>query len=326
MVHATEHPTDLTLILSIDRELSERGRIALARHLTVCGPCRSRLAAFEDALDDASHVCRDEIRRDTVAQDALRARLQSRMTELSARWDRSPWFRVRKALASVPLAARVGISAGLLALAVNVVRSAPEVAPPTAAPLTEALPYRLLTPGAVSSVGAANLCAGSLPARAPIPNGVRQTVLHQYRMEDVPATQYELDYLITPELGGIGDARNLWPQRYDAGAWNARVKDDLEQLLPRLVCDGTVDLATAQNDIAANWIDAYKKYFNTDRPIARQGGIVDDDDEIRFESGEGAVPKATASRVVVSARISLSVGLNADTEYDAPRARRVAWP
>jgi hypothetical protein len=28
-------------------------------------------------------------------------------------------------------------------------------------------------------------------------------------------------------------------------------------------------LATAQHEIATNWIEAYKKYFHTDRPLAR---------------------------------------------------------
>ena len=50
--------------------------------------------------------------------------------------------------------------------------------------------------------------------------------------------------------------------------WNARVKDELEELLPVLVCRGQVDLATAQRDIAVNWIAAYKRYFHTDRPVS----------------------------------------------------------
>jgi hypothetical protein len=41
-------------------------------------------------------------------------------------------------------------------------------------------------------------------------------------------------------------------------------------LLPQLVCDGQLDLATAQADIAADWIAAYKKYFKTDIPLATQ--------------------------------------------------------
>ena len=80
-------------------------------------------------------------------------------------------------------------------------------------------------------------------------------------MESVPADQYELDYLITPQLGGAPDARNLWPQRYQARVWNAGVKDQLEDLLPRLVCEGRLDLRTAQRDIAADWVSAYRKYF-----------------------------------------------------------------
>ena len=49
--------------------------------------------------------------------------------------------------------------------------------------------------------------------------------------------------------------------------WNARVKDQLEDLLPNLVCQGEIDLATAQHDIATDWIAAYKKYFRTSHPI-----------------------------------------------------------
>jgi hypothetical protein len=29
-----------------------------------------------------------------------------------------------------------------------------------------------------------------------------------------------------------------------------------------------LDLATAQRELAENWIEAYKKYFHTDRPLA----------------------------------------------------------
>jgi hypothetical protein len=43
----------------------------------------------------------------------------------------------------------------------------------------------------------------------------------------------------------------------------------LEDHLRNLVCDGQLDLATAQREIATNWIEAYKKYFHTDRPLTR---------------------------------------------------------
>ena len=66
-----------------------------------------------------------------------------------------------------------------------------------------------------------------------------------------------MDYLITPELGGATTIRNLWPDHI-ISVWNAHVKDDLENRLHRMVCSGELDLATAQRDIAANWIAAYK--------------------------------------------------------------------
>jgi hypothetical protein len=91
-------------------------------------------------------------------------------------------------------------------------------------------------------------------------------VFDEYGIRASP-TAYEVDYLITPALGGADDIRNLWPQSYTATVWNAQVKDALEDHLRDLVCDGQLDLATAQHEIAMNWIDAYKKYFHTDRPL-----------------------------------------------------------
>ena len=58
--------------------------------------------------------------------------------------------------------------------------------------------------------------------------------------------------------------------------WNARVKDELERLLPNLVCAGTLPLATAQRDMATDWIAAYKKYFHTDRPVIAEARAVRD--------------------------------------------------
>jgi len=71
-------------------------------------------------------------------------------------------------------------------------------------------------------------------------------------------------------LGGADDIRNLWPQSYSATAWNAQVKDALEDRLREMVCDGSLDLTQAQQEIAGNWIAAYKKYFHTDKPLAKR--------------------------------------------------------
>jgi hypothetical protein len=74
-------------------------------------------------------------------------------------------------------------------------------------------------------------------------------------------------------LGGADDIRNLWPEPYRSTAWNARVKDTLEERLHEMVCAGQLDLPTAQRDIATDWIAAYKKYFHTDRPLEDRSDV-----------------------------------------------------
>jgi len=54
-------------------------------------------------------------------------------------------------------------------------------------------------------------------------------------MPDADPKAYEVDYLITPALGGADDIGNLWPQSYSATIWNARVKDALEDRLQELI-------------------------------------------------------------------------------------------
>ena len=75
-----------------------------------------------------------------------------------------------------------------------------------------------------------------------------------------------MDYLITPELGGADNIQNLWPEPYSSNGWDAHVKDALEDRLHRMVCEGKIDLVTAQREMAGDWISAYKKYFHTDKP------------------------------------------------------------
>ena len=41
-----------------------------------------------------------------------------------------------------------------------------------------------------------------------------------------------------------------------------------------MVCAGKVDLSTAQNDIATDWIAAYKKYFRTDAPLTERSSLI----------------------------------------------------
>jgi len=319
-----QHPSDDTLLLAIDHELPVERRTTVDQHLDHCERCRQRLAAIESTADQASRLYRHDITARRVNPAALRQRIQVEMADLGAALDRSWWFRVRRRVSTLPLGMRVGASLALVILAMQWLRPAPQFGSAgsvdavdsddsmtrSARSADEGLPIHALTPGAAENVSLDAMCAGQPAARPPIPVSIRQAVLRQYRMEHVAEHEYELDYLITPELGGVADQRNLWPERYGSGVWNARVKDDLEELLPRLVCEGTLALATAQRDIASDWIAAYKKYFRTDRPLATDARAFDDDDPVggRPTPSIAAVHLAGARRSrFVPIRVSLVV-------------------
>lgn len=130
-----------------------------------------------------------------------------------------------------------------------------------------ALPRPDLTPGAVRQVSVEEICeVEEQTSRPRVDIMTAQQVFEHYGADFRRAAEYELDFLITPELGGTADIRNLWPQPYASTTWNAHVKDELEQLFRQRVCEGTMDIRTAQREIADDWISAYRRYFATERP------------------------------------------------------------
>jgi hypothetical protein len=144
------------------------------------------------------------------------------------------------------------------------------------------LPVAALTPGAVSTLTAEELCAGARASRT-VSDDVRRRVLVGYGMEKAPADGYELDALITPELGGTAAPENLWPQPYRSPVWNAHVKDALEQFLADEVCGGRMSLAQAQREIATNWVAAYQRHFRTGTPKPAHARSTTGDDDLASE-------------------------------------------
>ena len=60
--------------------------------------------------------------------------------------------------------------------------------------------------------------------------------------------------------------QNLWPQPL-GGEWAYHMKNRLERRVGKLVCSGALDLKVAQQEIAADWTGAYKKYFSAPRQV-----------------------------------------------------------
>jgi hypothetical protein len=71
----------------------------------------------------------------------------------------------------------------------------------------------------------------------------------------------EIDHLISRELGGTDDVKNLWPQSYGSQPWNAVKKDKLETRLHKEVCAGHISLKEARDMIKNDWRNAYRKYY-----------------------------------------------------------------
>jgi hypothetical protein len=89
---------------------------------------------------------------------------------------------------------------------------------------------------------------------------VKAAVYREYRIVHHASGEYEVDHLISLELGGSNDIRNLWPESYRTEPWNAHVKDKLEDRLHALVCAGKMSLPDAQKAIAGDWKSAYRRW------------------------------------------------------------------
>jgi hypothetical protein len=273
------HLTDPELLLAVDHELSPRRQAAADAHLAWCRVCQARRTQIDRAVGCFVESYRSAGSSESGPVLYRRERLQAALAESGAGASRRGWVTARAAL--LPRALAVGIAVAAAVVLVIRLVSLP-LAVDRGAGLTaverDALPVPGLTPGATWNLSLAELCSGGRREERQITAAVRQRVLHDYGMESVPADEYELDYLITPELGGAPDARNLWPQRYTSRVWNAHVKDQLERLLPPLVCDQAVALEAAQHDIARDWIAAYKKYFHTTVPLREHADSFSDVD------------------------------------------------
>ena|SRR5258708_4555937 len=81
-------------------------------------------------------------------------------------------------------------------------------------------------------------------------NNLKVQQIAAYGYADTTLHDYEEDHLISLELGGApADPKNLWPE---PGA-SPNPKDKIENECHKKVCDGTITLATAQQEIASNW-------------------------------------------------------------------------
>ena len=129
------------------------------------------------------------------------------------------------------------------------------------------LPDPACTPGAIDprvsiATTAGTICTSGYTATVRPPVSVTDRIKREqmaaYGLQGQRLADYELDHLVSLELGGaLADVANLWPEPWTGDA-NAHQKDAVETHLKREVCSGAVSLADAQRMIATDWLAVYK--------------------------------------------------------------------
>ena len=248
-----------SLLLDAEGELPASAAKQVHAHLDSCWRCRSRRQGLENAVVDFIQMHDRAGEAGLPSADLPRASLTARLSELS----HTPIGRTETGLAQHDAWRTAAAAIAIMAAGILFLHSrAPK---PTArrAFTVVSIPNTSLTPGATLLVSRPAVCAQANTKNRTVPVALQRRVFEEYGIAGADPRAYEVDYLVTPALGGADDIHNLWPHSFSATVWNARVKDDLEDRLRDMVCEGSLDLEEAQKEIATDWIAAYKKYFHT---------------------------------------------------------------
>ena len=140
------------------------------------------------------------------------------------------------------------------------------------------LPNPLLTPGDIASHNTSEVCTtGYAGAHRAVSDATKHAVYAAYglmatgrwRLLDgvrIYQSDFEVDHLVSLQVGGSNAPANLWPQSYRTRTWNATSKDALENRLHWLVCHDRLELAEAQRVLRVNWIQAYRDFITNGPP------------------------------------------------------------
>ncbi len=130
----------------------------------------------------------------------------------------------------------------------------------------QALPDSACTPGAILTTDTSIICvSGYTQTVRDVPDSIRKQVFAEYGIDYSLHSNYEVDHLISLELGGSNDISNLFPESYSI-QYGARVKDTFENYLHSQACSGKISMTTAQQEIATNWLEYYLEWKGSTTP------------------------------------------------------------
>jgi hypothetical protein len=265
-----DHLSDEDLMLFAESEIAGTRAEEMREHLACCSKCQLRGVEIAGVFSEHARLQSANSSGKIPSGARPRMLLKARLSEIASAEAR-PWWRRFAQETSIRRWAYLYAAFGVALLCVAALARPGDTLfhrqAVTAYVEARPVPNSDLTPGAIRPVALADICPRRQSDLDPaVSSSVQRVVFKEYGIADVPSKDYQVDYLINPQLGGTDDIRNLWPQPYGTTVWNAHAKDALEDRLYQMVCERQIDLASAQRDIAKDWISAYKKYFHTSNP------------------------------------------------------------
>ncbi|GHO49531.1 HNH endonuclease signature motif containing protein [Ktedonospora formicarum] len=130
------------------------------------------------------------------------------------------------------------------------------------------------TPGAIfANATKGKICVpGYASSVRNVTTSLKNKVYTSYGIKKRKPGQYEVDHLVSLQLGGNNDISNLWPEPASPKP-GFHEKDRVENWLHDQVCDGKMTLKDAQIKIATDWVAVYKSI-----PSKFNGSDSDDDE------------------------------------------------
>jgi hypothetical protein len=122
----------------------------------------------------------------------------------------------------------------------------------------QTLPDLACSPGAVLTTDTKVICVSGYTATVRnVSEATKKKVFKEYGIPYTEHSNYEVDHIISLELGGSNDISNLYPESYTIKN-NARVKDKFENYLHAQACNGKMDIKEAQRQISSDWFYYYQ--------------------------------------------------------------------
>jgi hypothetical protein len=143
----------------------------------------------------------------------------------------------------------------------------------------QVLPDPSCTPGAVLTTNTKIICVvGYTKTVRNVPLSEAKKVFAEYGISYSQHSNYEVDHLISLELGGSNDISNLFPESHLIKN-NSYTKDAFENYLHSQVCSGKLSITEAQREISTDWLT-----YNTARLNSKTSTV---------KTSQPVIPKTT---------------------------------